>query len=86
MLVISGPNAGGKSITLKTLGLFQLMVQSGMFISAKENNRFCLFNQIYSEIGDNQSIENELSTYSYRLTRMKKFISLSNPETLLLFD
>lgn len=86
MLVISGPNAGGKSITLKTLGLFQLMVQSGMFISAKENNRFCLFNQIYSEIGDNQSIENELSTYSYRLTRMKQFTSLSNPETLLLLD
>jgi len=86
MLVISGPNAGGKSITLKTLGLFQLMVQSGMFISAKENNTFCLFNQIFSEIGDNQSIENELSTYSYRLTRMQKFLSLSNPETLLLLD
>ena len=86
MLVISGPNAGGKSITLKTLGLFQLMVQSGMFIPAKENNTFCLFSQIYSEIGDNQSIENELSTYSYRLTRMKKFLAFSNPETLLLLD
>jgi len=86
MLVISGPNAGGKSITLKTLGLFQLMVQSGMFIPAKENNTFCLFSQIYSEIGDNQSIENELSTYSYRLTRMKNFLAFSNPKTLLLLD
>ena len=86
MLVISGPNAGGKSITLKTLGLFQVMVQSGLFIPASENNTFCLFKKIYSEIGDNQSIENELSTYSYRLKRMKKFLSLSNADTLLLLD
>ena len=86
ILVISGPNAGGKSITLKTLGLFQVMVQSGLFIPAKEDNRFGIFKQIYSEIGDNQSIENELSTYSYRLKRMKKFLRLSNSETLLLLD
>ena len=86
MLVISGPNAGGKSITLKTLGLFQVMVQSGLFIPAAEHNTFCLFKNIYSEIGDNQSIENELSTYSYRLKRMKKFLSLSNADTLLLLD
>ena len=86
ILVISGPNAGGKSITLKTLGLFQVMVQSGLFIPAKEDNRFGLFRQIYSEIGDNQSIENELSTYSYRLKRMKKFLALADPDTLLLLD
>ena len=86
MLVISGPNAGGKSITLKTLGLFQVMVQSGLFIPAERENNFGLFKQIYSEIGDNQSIENELSTYSYRLKRMKKFLSLSNADTLLLLD
>ena len=86
ILVISGPNAGGKSITLKTLGLFQVMVQSGLFIPAKEDNRFGIFKQIYSEIGDNQSIENELSTYSYRLKRMKKFLRLSNSDTLLLLD
>ncbi len=86
MLVISGPNAGGKSITLKTLGLFQVMVQSGLFIPAEPENNFGLFKQIYSEIGDNQSIENELSTYSYRLKRMKKFLSLSNADTLLLLD
>ena len=86
MLVISGPNAGGKSITLKTLGLFQVMVQSGLFIPAERENNFGLFKQIYSEIGDNQSIENELSTYSYRLKRMKNFLSLSNADTLLLLD
>jgi len=86
MLVISGPNAGGKSITLKTLGLLQIMVQSGLFIAAGPENNFGLFKQIYSEIGDNQSIENELSTYSYRLKRMKKFLSLSNANTLLLLD
>ena len=86
ILVISGPNAGGKSITLKTLGLFQVMVQSGLFIPAKEDNRFGLFRQIYSEIGDNQSIENELSTYSYRLKRMKKFLALADTDTLLLLD
>lgn len=86
MLVISGPNAGGKSITLKTLGLFQMMVQSGMFVPAKDDNAFYLFHHIYSEIGDNQSIENELSTYSYRLRRMKKFLNVANSETLLLMD
>ena len=86
MLVISGPNAGGKSITLKMLGLLQVMVQSGLFITAEAENRFGLFKHIYSEIGDNQSIENELSTYSYRLKRMKTFLSISNSETLLLLD
>ena len=86
MLVISGPNAGGKSITLKTLGLLQVMVQSGLFIAAEPENTFGLFKQVYSEIGDNQSIENELSTYSYRLKRMKKFLALSNADTLLLLD
>ena len=86
MLVISGPNAGGKSITLKTLGLLQVMVQSGLFVATEPENNFSLFKQIYSEIGDNQSIENELSTYSYRLRRMKKFLSLSNADTLLLLD
>lgn len=86
MLIISGPNAGGKSITLKMLGLLQVMVQSGLFVTAEIENDFGLFKQIYSEIGDNQSIENELSTYSYRLKRMKNFLSNSNSETLLLLD
>ena len=63
MLVISGPNAGGKSITLKTIGLLQLMLQSGLLIPVNENSSASFFQQILSDIGDNQSIENELSTY-----------------------
>ncbi|MGB2467354.1 MAG: endonuclease MutS2, partial [Crocinitomicaceae bacterium] len=86
IIVISGPNAGGKSITLKTLGLLQMMVQSGFFVSADWENSFYVFDRILSEIGDNQSIENELSTYSYRLQRMKKFLSTCNNKTLLLLD
>jgi DNA mismatch repair protein MutS2 len=86
MVVISGPNAGGKSITLKTVGLLQLMLQSGLLIPVNDNSSACFFQQIYSDIGDNQSIENELSTYSYRLQRMNQFLRLSNHRTLLLLD
>lgn len=86
MLVISGPNAGGKSITLKTVGLFQLMFQSGLLVPANENSRMCIFGKICSDIGDNQSIANELSTYSYRLKRMKTFIDLADRKTLFLLD
>lgn len=86
MLVISGPNAGGKSITLKTIGLLQLMLQSGLLVPVNKNSKMCFFNQILSDIGDNQSIENELSTYSYRLKRMKNFLEVSNKRTLLLLD
>jgi DNA mismatch repair protein MutS2 len=86
LLVISGPNAGGKSITLKTIGLLQLMLQSGLLIPVHENSQLCFFKQIYSDIGDNQSIENELSTYSYRLQRMKFFLGRANAQTLLLLD
>ena len=86
MLVISGPNAGGKSITLKTIGLLQLMLQAGLLVPVAPDSQMCFFKQIYSDIGDNQSIENELSTYSYRLQRMKFFLSRSNAQTLLLLD
>jgi len=86
MLVISGPNAGGKSITLKTIGLLQLMLQSGLLIPVHENSRVCFFQDIVSDIGDNQSIENELSTYSYRLQRMNHFLQIANHRTLLLLD
>ncbi len=86
MLVISGPNAGGKSITLKTIGLLQIMLQSGLLIPVNENSKLCFFQQILTDIGDNQSIENELSTYSYRLKRMKHFLLVANKRTLLLLD
>ncbi|MFM7663184.1 MAG: MutS-related protein, partial [Bacteroidota bacterium] len=81
ILVISGPNAGGKSLTLKTFGLLQCMLQSGLLIPVHQDSRACIFHQLFSDIGDNQSIENELSTYSYRLKRMKYFLEVSNPNT-----
>ena len=86
IIVISGPNAGGKSITLKTVGLLQLMLQSGLLIPVHERSRFCLFEQIITDIGDNQSIENHLSTYSYRLKNMKFFLRKCNANTLFLID
>jgi len=86
MLVISGPNAGGKSLTMKTFGLLQCMLQAGLLIPVHPDSRACFFQQLYSDIGDNQSIENELSTYSYRLQRMKFFLERSNPNTFLLLD
>ena len=86
IVVISGPNAGGKSITLKTVGLLQLMLQSGLLIPVHERSRATLFNTILTDIGDNQSIENHLSTYSYRLKNMKVFLKKCNDKTLFLID
>ncbi|WP_439152397.1 endonuclease MutS2 [Winogradskyella sp.] len=86
IIVISGPNAGGKSITLKTIGLLQVMLQSGMLIPVHERSKVCLFDRILSDIGDNQSIENHLSTYSYRLKQMNYFLRKCNSKTLFLID
>tara|TARA_R110002049_G_scaffold308819_1_gene514238 strand:- start:39891 stop:42059 length:2169 start_codon:yes stop_codon:yes gene_type:complete len=86
IIVISGPNAGGKSITLKTIGLLQVMLQSGMLIPVHERSKVCLFDRILSDIGDNQSIENHLSTYSYRLKQMNYFLRKCNKNTLFLID
>lgn len=86
IIVISGPNAGGKSITLKTVGLLQVMLQSGMLIPVHERSKACLFDRIMSDIGDNQSIENHLSTYSYRLKQMNYFLRKCNKNTLFLID
>lgn len=86
IIVISGPNAGGKSITLKTIGLLQIMLQSGMLIPVHEYSRVCLFDTILTDIGDNQSIENHLSTYSYRLKNMKHFLRKCGDKTLFLID
>ena len=86
MLVISGPNAGGKSITLKTIGLLQLMLQAGLMVPVQQNSKMCFFQNVLTDIGDNQSIENELSTYSYRLKRMKYFLDVVNKKTLVLLD
>lgn len=86
IIVISGPNAGGKSITLKTIGLLQLMLQSGMLVPVHERSKMCLFERILTDIGDGQSIENHLSTYSYRLKQMNYFLKKCNNKTLFLID
>lgn len=86
IIVISGPNAGGKSITLKTVGLLQVMLQSGLLIPVHEYSRMCLFDKILTDIGDNQSIENHLSTYSYRLKNMNYFLRKCDDKTLFLID
>lgn len=85
-LVISGPNAGGKSITLKTIGLLQMMFQCGLFVPVDDVSEFYYFEQIFSDIGDNQSIDNQLSTYSYKLARMQYFLKNAGSESLILLD
>ena len=82
IIVISGPNAGGKSITLKTIGLLQIMLQSGILIPVDERSETTIFDTILTDIGDNQSIENQLSTYSYRLKNMRYFLRNCNENTL----
>ncbi|WP_271424517.1 endonuclease MutS2 [Aequorivita sinensis] len=86
IIVISGPNAGGKSITLKTVGLLQVMLQSGMLIPVEPQSEVSYFKRILTDIGDNQSIENHLSTYSYRLKKMNYFLKKCNKNTLFLID
>jgi DNA mismatch repair protein MutS2 len=86
IIVISGPNAGGKTISLKTIGLLQLMLQSGMLIPVHERSKTFLFDRVLTDIGDNQSIENQLSTYSYRLKNMNQFLKKCNSKTLFLID
>lgn len=86
IIVISGPNAGGKSITLKTIGLLQIMLQSGILIPVDERSETYIFDTILTDIGDNQSIENQLSTYSYRLKNMRYFLRSCNEKTLFLID
>lgn len=86
IIVISGPNAGGKTISLKTVGLLQLMLQCGILIPVHERSETFLFDRILTDIGDNQSIENHLSTYSYRLKNMNYFLKKCNAKTLFLID
>ena len=86
IIVISGPNAGGKTISLKTVGLLQLMLQCGILIPVHERSETFLFDRILTDIGDNQSIENHLSTYSYRLKNMNYFLKKCNDKTLFLID
>jgi DNA mismatch repair protein MutS2 len=86
ILVISGPNAGGKTVTLKTVGLLQMMVQSGLLVPVHPSSQFGIFKQLMIHIGDTQSIEFELSTYSSHLIHMKHFMENSNGRTLFFID
>lgn len=86
LVVISGPNAGGKSITLKTVGLLQTMLQSGLLVCVAENSVMSFFKHILIDIGDTQSIEHELSTYSARLKNMISILKTVNAQTLILMD
>jgi DNA mismatch repair protein MutS2 len=86
LLLVSGPNAGGKSVCLKTVGLLQYMVQCGLLIPVSERSRVGIFQNILLDIGDQQSIENDLSTYSSHLRNMKTFIEHANSKSLVLMD
>lgn len=86
MLIISGPNAGGKTVSMKTVGLLQLMAQSGMLIPADTTSEIGIFKQVMIHIGDTQSIEHELSTYSAHLRDMKYFMDFANGKTLVFID
>ena len=86
ILVISGPNAGGKSVCLKTVGVVQYMMQCGLLPTLRDNSHMGIFRDIFIDIGDQQSIENDLSTYSSHLQNMKLFLSKGGKETLILID
>jgi DNA mismatch repair protein MutS2 len=86
ILVISGPNAGGKTVTMKTVGLLQMMVQSGLLVPVHPSSQFGIFKQLMIHIGDTQSIEFELSTYSSHLLSMKHFMENANGRTLFFID
>ena len=86
LLVLSGPNAGGKSITMKSLGLLQLMMQSGLLIPVNPESKMGVFKSIFADIGDQQSIEDDLSTYSSRLVNMRNFLENASSDTLVLID
>ena len=85
-LVISGPNAGGKTVVLKTVGLIQLMLQSGMLVPASPESEFKLFNDIFISIGDEQSLESDLSTFSSHLRSIKEILDKSDNNSLILID
>jgi DNA mismatch repair protein MutS2 len=86
ILVISGPNAGGKTVTLKTVGLLQIMIQSGLLIPCSPDSELGIFKQLFIHIGDTQSLEFELSTYSSHLQNMKYFMENANGKTLFFID
>lgn len=86
IVLVSGPNAGGKSVCMKTVGLLQLMLQSGLLIPVHESSELGIFDHIFADIGDDQSIESDLSTYSAHLTKMRYFVAHATPKSLVMID
>jgi len=86
IVLVSGPNAGGKSVCMKTVGLLQLMLQSGLLIPVHESSELGIFDNIFADIGDDQSIESDLSTYSAHLIKMRYFVAHATPKTLVMID
>ena len=86
IMIITGPNTGGKTVALKTVGLLTMMASSGLFVSADENSTFVILNDIFADIGDEQSIDTSLSTYSSHLNHIKYALENANSDTLVLFD
>ena len=86
IVLVSGPNAGGKSVCMKTVGLLQMMLQTGLLVPVDEHSEMGIFNQIFADIGDDQSIESDLSTYSAHLNKMRYFLAHANAKTLVLID
>lgn len=86
ILILSGPNAGGKSVAMKSVGLLQLMLQCGLLVPVHELSEFGIFKQVFADIGDQQSLDDDLSTYSSRLQNARAFIQKATPQTLVLID